>query len=61
MTVDQIRAVDHEIAFGVWPDMTEHGFATDEWPALYERIRAADIVVIATPIWLGEKSSCARW
>ena len=30
-----IRAVDHDIATGVWPDMTEHGWATDEWPQLY--------------------------
>ena len=30
-----IRAVDHDIATGVWPDMTEHGWATDEWPAIY--------------------------
>ena len=31
--VDVLRAVDHDIATGVWPDMTEHGWATDEWPA----------------------------
>jgi multimeric flavodoxin WrbA len=55
--VDLIRAVDHDIATGVWPDMTEHGWATDEWPALFERVLAADILVLATPIWLGEKSS----
>jgi multimeric flavodoxin WrbA len=57
VTVDEIRAVDHDIARGVWPDMTEHGWETDEWPALFERIFAADILVICTPIWLGEKSS----
>ena len=27
VTVDLIRAVDHDIATGVWPDMTEHGWA----------------------------------
>ncbi len=57
VTVDVIRAIDHEIATGVQPDMTEQGWATDEWPALYERVLAADILVLATPIWLGEKSS----
>ncbi len=57
VTVDEIRAVDHEIASGVYPDMTEHGWALDEWPELYERVRAADIVVLCSPIWLGEKSS----
>ena len=33
----------------------------DDWPMLYERVAAADILVIGTPIWLGEKSSvCTR-
>jgi multimeric flavodoxin WrbA len=61
VTVDQFRAIDHEIATGVQPDMTEHGWARDDWPGLFERVIAADIVVILTPIWLGEKSSvCTR-
>ena len=45
-SVDVIRAVDHDIATGVYPDMTEHGAATDEWPQLYERVLAADILVM---------------
>src|SRR5207244_309161 len=57
VTVDAIRAVDHDIATGVWPDMTEHGWERDEWPELYERVEAAHILVLCTPIWLGEKSS----
>jgi len=57
--VDSIRAIDHEIAIGVWPDMTEHGWERDEWPAIYERVMAADILVLGMPIWLGEKSSVA--
>jgi multimeric flavodoxin WrbA len=61
VTVDQFRAIDHEIATGVQPDMTEHGWARDDWPGLFERVIAADILVILTPIWLGEKSSvCTR-
>ena len=55
--VDEIRALDHDIAIGVWPDMTEHGWERDEWPALYERVMAADILVLAGPIWLGDNSS----
>jgi multimeric flavodoxin WrbA len=59
--VDEIRAVDHEIAPGVYPDMTEKGWEVDEWPALAERVLAADILVVGTPIWLGDKSSvCTR-
>ena len=55
--VELIRAIDHEIATGVWPDMTEHGWARDDWPAIFETVIAADILVLMTPIWLGEKSS----
>ena len=32
-----LRAVDHDIATGVWPDMTEHGWASDAWPAIQDR------------------------
>ncbi len=52
-----LRPVDHDIASGVWPDMTEHGWQSDDWPAIYAKVKAADILVITTPIWLGEKSS----
>lgn len=55
--VELIRAIDHDIASGVWPDMTEHGWASDEWPAIHQKVQAADILVLGTPIWLGEKSS----
>ena len=61
VTVDSFRAVDHDLAPGVYPDMREHGAASDDWPELYERVEAADILVVGTPIWLGEKSSvCTR-
>jgi multimeric flavodoxin WrbA len=61
VTVEQIRAVDHEIATGVYPDMTEHGAERDEWPQIFEKVLAADILVLLSPIWLGEKSSvCTR-
>jgi multimeric flavodoxin WrbA len=55
--VELIRALDHDIATGVWPDMTEHGWERDDWPAIFEKVIAADILVLLTPIWLGEKSS----
>ncbi|MEO1074479.1 MAG: flavodoxin family protein [Bacteroidota bacterium] len=57
VTVDAFRAVDFHLAPGVYPDMTEHGAEHDDWPALYERVKAADILVLGTPIWLGERSS----
>lgn len=56
-----VRAVDHAIAPGVQPDMTAHGFARDDWPGVAETVLDADILVLGTPIWLGEKSSvCTR-
>jgi len=54
-----IRPVDHNIAFGVYPDMTEHGWEKDEWPDIQEKVMDADILIVGTPIWLGEKSSIA--
>lgn len=58
--VDVVRAVDHHIATGVWPDMTRHGWDADAWPALYEQVLAADILVLAGPIWLGDNSSVTK-
>jgi multimeric flavodoxin WrbA len=55
--VEVLRAIDHDIATGVYPDMTEHGWESDEWPQIWERVKAADILVIAGPIWLGDNSS----
>src|ERR687886_1564974 len=53
VAVDVIRAVDRDIATGVWPDMTEHGWERDEWPAIFEQVMAADVLVLTTAIWLG--------
>ncbi|MFI5706463.1 flavodoxin family protein [Kribbella sp. NPDC051620] len=58
--VDLVRAIDHDIATGVWPDMTEHGWVVDDWPAIQEQVMAADILVIAGPIWLGDNSSVTK-
>jgi len=59
VSVEVIRPVDHEIAFGVYPDMKEHGWAVDEWPEIQKKVMDADILVLCTPIWLGDKSSIA--
>ncbi|HEX4278426.1 MAG TPA: NAD(P)H-dependent oxidoreductase [Bryobacteraceae bacterium] len=51
-----VRAVDHDIKPG-----TDHDMGSgDAWPALREKLLGADIVVIATPIWLGQPSSLAK-
>lgn len=58
--VDRLHAVRHDIAPGVQPDMREHGWDTDEWPDLWPRVLRADILVLGTPLWLGEESSVCR-
>ena len=55
-TGESIRAVDYAIAPGVQTDMGEG----DEWPKLREKVLAADIVILATPTWLGQHSSVAQ-
>jgi len=60
ISVEHIHAVSHQIPYGVYPDMTEHGWEHDDWPALWEKVLAADILIIGTPIWLGEESSVCR-
>ncbi|SOE17001.1 multimeric flavodoxin WrbA [Hoeflea halophila] len=59
--LDLLRAADHHIAYGVQPDMREHGAERDDWPEIFwPKIRDADILVIGTPLWLGEESSLCR-
>ena len=57
VTTETIRLVDYRIASGVYPDMTAHGWEYDDWPEIHAKVMAADILVLGTPIWLGEKSS----
>ena len=58
--VEVLRTIDHDIATGVYPDMTQHGWASDEWPQIWQRVRAANILVLAGPIWLGDNSSMTK-
>ena len=60
VSVEIIRLIDHDIATGVWPDMTEHGWSSDEWPAIQAKVFAADILVLGGPIWLGDNSSVMK-
>lgn len=57
VTTELIRTIDTDIATGVWPDMRDHGYKIDEWPEIFERVKQADIIVLAGPIWLGDNSS----
>lgn len=53
---DPIRIADYNVKPGVTSDEGEG----DDWPAIRERILAADILVFGTPIWLGQASSIAK-
>ena len=46
VSVEVLRPVDFNIAPGVYPDMTEHGFDKDDWPAIYEKVKASDILIL---------------
>lgn len=51
-----VRVVDHDVRFGV---STDEGDG-DGWPAIRSMMLAADILVVATPIWMGQPSSVAK-
>jgi multimeric flavodoxin WrbA len=60
VVVEHVHGASHRIAYGVYPDMTEYGWDRDDWPTLWKKFEEADIVIIGTPIWLGEESSVCR-
>lgn len=53
---ETVRLADYSIKYGVSDDLGEG----DEWPEIFEKIKEADILVLATPVWAGEKSSLAK-
>jgi multimeric flavodoxin WrbA len=53
---DIVRAVDHDIK----PGVRSNEGRGDAWPRLRDWVLAADILVIGTPIWLGQPSSVAK-
>lgn len=62
VSTEVIRPVDDDdIATGVAPDLRESGWKADTWPEIYQpKVIAADIVVLAGPIWLGDNSSVMK-
>ncbi|MCA2214092.1 flavodoxin family protein [Jidongwangia harbinensis] len=51
-----IRVVDHDVRFGVSVDEGDG----DAWPSIRTRLMAAHLLVIATPIWMGQPSSVCK-
>jgi multimeric flavodoxin WrbA len=56
-STELVRLVDHTIEPGV---VTEKVTDADEWPGIHDRVLAADIVIFATPTWLGQPSSVIK-
>jgi len=69
--VEHVRPIDHEIATGVWPDMTEHGWERDAWPSIHQRVMVAPtsssssgrsgwVTTARSPSWSSSGSTPAR-
>ena len=56
VTMEIVRLADHDIKPGVTSDEGDG----DAWPALRRRILDADILILGTPIWLGQPSSVVK-
>jgi multimeric flavodoxin WrbA len=56
VVTETVRVVDHDVRPGIENDMGDG----DQWPAIREKVLASEILVIATPTWLGKPSSVAQ-
>src|SRR5689334_7852218 len=56
VTGESVRVVDHDVKPGVEADMGDG----DAWPEIRDKVLAADILVFATPTWMGHPSSVAN-
>jgi multimeric flavodoxin WrbA len=56
VTGEALRVVDHDVRPGVDKDMGDG----DAWPAIRDKVLAADILILATPTWMGHPSSVAH-
>ncbi|MFD3443377.1 flavodoxin family protein [Microbacteriaceae bacterium 4G12] len=56
VTTSSVRVVDYDVRPGVLDDMGDG----DQWPELRRRVLDADILVMATPTWVGHMSSVAH-
>lgn len=51
-----VRVVDHNVKFGTTSDEGNG----DEWPAILEKVKKAEMLVMATPLWRGDRGSVAK-
>ncbi|MES2290634.1 MAG: NAD(P)H-dependent oxidoreductase [Pseudomonadota bacterium] len=53
---ETIRIAAHDVKTGVTSDEGDG----DAWPAIREKVLAADILILGTPIWMGQMGSVAK-
>lgn len=51
-----VRIVDFNVPFGV----SSYEGEGDEWPLILAKIKAADIIIVCTPIWFGVRGSVCQ-
>jgi len=56
VTGSALRIVDHDVKPGVEKDMGDN----DAWPGIRHKVLSADILILATPTWMGHPSSVAH-
>lgn len=56
VSTEFVHLADHDIRPGVTSDEGDG----DAWPAIRRKILAADILVMGTPIWMGQPSSVCK-
>src|SRR5689334_3516752 len=56
VTGELVRVADHDVRFGV---STDEGDG-DEWPEIRTKMLAADVLVVTTPIWMGQPASVCK-
>lgn len=53
---ESIRVVDHDVKFG---NSSDEGDG-DAWPSILKKVKESDMMIIATPIWRGDRSAVAK-
>ncbi|ETI68390.1 flavodoxin family protein [Neobacillus vireti] len=51
-----LRMADYNIGLGITHEAVND---KDQWPEIFEKVKQADILLLGSPIWLGEQSSLA--
>lgn len=55
VVTEVLRLADYDIAHAMAVDAGEG----DQWPEIHRKVLESDILIIGTPVWMGEKSSIA--